>query len=231
MALPKRFAYVANPLGIIIFSCLVIFSACVSTPTLSREEWLSMTNRTYEGVTKEQAISAAERLLRLADGNDFMIAHNDDGFIATRNWTVYLVLSGAAGTDSWFIRAVENANGGTRITVNVSTQAAGMGAVVTGPNSAAPVTTPAVVGAVNGTAIYDVFWARMDYLLGRRKIWMTCTAANQKVADGLVWGDNSPLCNGFNMKDDVPEGARIREDMTPEQERKWKEELIRQNSY
>ena len=217
--------------GIVVVLCSLLFASCVTQPVLSREEWLSMTNRTYEGVTKEQAISAAERLLRLADGNDFMIAHHDDGFSATRNWTVYLVLSGAAGTDSWSIRAVENGNAETRISVNVSTQVAGMGAVATGPNSVAPVTSPAMVGAVNGTAIYDVFWARMDYLLGRRKIWMTCTVANQRVSDGLVWGDNSALCNGFNVKDDVPQGAPIREDMTPEQERKWKEDLTRQNSY
>ena len=71
----------------------------------------------------------------------------------------------------------------------------------------------------------------MDYLLGRQRVWMTCTAANKKLSDGLVWGDNSVLCNAFNIKDDVPEGALTREPESPEMEKKKREELIRQNSY
>jgi hypothetical protein len=60
---------------------------------------------------------------------------------------------------------------------------------------------------------------------------MTCTAANQKVTDGLVWGDNSALCNEFNIKDNMPEGAITREPESPEIEKKRREEEIRQNSY
>ena len=40
----------------------------VVTPHLSREEWLAVTTRNYEGVTKEQVIEAAESVLRLAGG-------------------------------------------------------------------------------------------------------------------------------------------------------------------
>lgn len=117
-------------------------TACVSTPPLSRDAWLSMTNRTYEGVTKEQALTSAERLFRLADGNDFMIAHSDDGFIATRNWLVYLILAAAIGSDSWVVRAVENGGGGTRVSVSVCTQAGSVSGVVTGPNTVAPSQCP-----------------------------------------------------------------------------------------
>lgn len=211
--------------------CVLMLTACVSRPPISRDEWLSMTNRIYEGVTKEQTLTAAERLLRLADGNDFMIAHNDDGFIATRQWTVYLVLAAAIGTDSWVVRAVENGHGETRVSVSVSTQAGGIGAVATGSNTAAPLTMPAMGASVNGTAAYDVFWARMDYLLGRRQLWMDCRVTDGRVAKGLVWGDNSALCNVFNIKDDVPEGAMIHESESPEIEKKKREEQLRQNSY
>jgi len=216
---------------IVIILCCVALAGCVSQPVLSRDEWLNLTNRTYESVNKEQAIAAAEKLLRLADGNDFLIVHNDDGFVATRNWSVYLVLAASVGSDTWVVRTSEISNG-TRVSISVGTQMGSVTGVPTGGSTAAPFTTPTVAGGVNGTALYDVFWARMDYLLGRREIWMTCAAANRRISDGVVWGDNSALCNGFNVNDDVPKGARIREDMTPEQERKWREEeLIRQNSY
>jgi hypothetical protein len=203
---------------LILMLYFLTLTACVSTPTLSRDEWLSMTNRTYEGVTKEQAISAAERLMRLADGDDFMIAHSDDGFLATRIWSVYLVLAASVGTDSWMVRAVENRGSGTRVSVSVGTQVGSVSGVVTGPNTVAPLTTPSVGSPVNGTAVCDVFWARMDYLLGRRQFWMDCLEANERVGTRVVWGDNSALCNGFNIKDDVPEGG-----LSPDMEKKKRE--------
>ena len=117
----------------------------------------------------------------------------------------------AVGTDTWMIRAVENGHGGTRVSVGVGTQAGSVSGVVTGPNTAAPLTMPSIGGSVNGTAIYDLFWTRMDYILGRDQVWMTCSEADKKLYDHLVWGDNSALCNVFNIKDDVPEGAITRE--------------------
>lgn len=185
----------------------VMLSSCASKPPLSRDEWLRMTTRTYEGVTKEQVLAAAEQVLRLADGNDFMVAHSDEGFVASRNWSVYLVLAASFGTDVWQLRAAEYGTTGTKVSVSVSTQVGAVGAVATGPSTAAPMTTPSAGGAVNGTAVYEVFWARMDYLLGRSPVWMDCRAANHQVSTGVVWGDNSALCNSFNIKDDVPEGA------------------------
>lgn len=187
----------------------LILSSCASQPLLSRDEWLRMTTRTYEGVTKEQVLAAAERVLRLADGNDFMIAHSDEGFVASRNWLVYLVLTAAFGTDVWQLRAAEHEPTGTKVSVSVSTQTGAVGAVATSPSTAAPLTTPSAGSAVNGTAIYEVFWARMDYLLDRAPAWMDCREANRRVSIGIVWGDNSALCNSFNVKDDVPEGATL----------------------
>lgn len=195
---------------IVIVLLSVMLSSCVSArPPLSRDEWLRMTTRTYDNITKEQILAAAERVLRLADGNDFMVAHSDEGFVASRNWSVYLVLAASFGTDVWQLRAAEYGPAGTKVSVSVSTQVGAVGGVAAGPGAAAPMTTPAAGGAVNGPAVYEVFWARMDYLLGRSPVWMDCRAANHQVSTGVVWGDNSALCNSFNIKDDVPEGAAL----------------------
>ena len=45
----------------------------------------------------------------------------------------------------------------------------------------------------------------LDYLLDKRHSWMTCQEANERVKKGAVWGENSPLCNSFNMLDKAPE--------------------------
>jgi hypothetical protein len=56
-----------------------------------------------------------------------------------------------------------------------------------------------------GSAIYDVFWARMDYLLGKRADWITCAVANDRVKKKLVWDANDALCSAINMADRHPE--------------------------
>lgn len=64
-------------------------------------------------------------------------------------------------------------------------------------------TTPMAGTPVEGTAIYDVFWSRLDYLLGLRSDWMTCKMADEKVKEKIVWGANDAMCNSFNVKDNV----------------------------
>lgn len=48
---------------------------------------------------------------------------------------------------------------------------------------------------VNSTAIYDLFWGRMDYLLGRRDEWMTCDEAKARREAGLTYGLLESLCS------------------------------------
>ena len=183
---------------------LVLLAGCAAPPQLSREEALKITSRTYDNTPKEKVIAAAERLLRLADGSDFVIQHVDEGFSASRPWGVYMVLAAVRGTDYWQFKAVQE-GGATRASVLISTQAQGQG-VSMAPSTGSWGTSmqPLQGSAVNGTAIYDVFWSRMDYLLGMRSDWMSCDQANARVQQKVVWGDNSALCNAFNMTDETP---------------------------
>lgn len=75
----------------------LLVGGCAEQQTLTREESLAMTTRFYSGVTKQQVIDAAERLFRLADGDDVSLVHHENGFHATRGlhwWDV-----GAAPVD------------------------------------------------------------------------------------------------------------------------------------
>jgi hypothetical protein len=138
---------------------------CATTrPQLSREEWLAVTSRTYDGVTKEQVLEAAERLFRLADGDDFVISHTEEGLYATRNWLVYLILAGAMGTDYWQLKAVPTPTG-VNVTVYATTQAGSVVPIAVTTGGWTATTTPMAGTPVIGTAIYDVFWSRMDWCI------------------------------------------------------------------
>lgn len=65
---------------------MAFLSGCATSKhqELTREEWLATTTRTYEGIDREKIIKAAERLFRLADGDDFRIAHYEEGLICPR---------------------------------------------------------------------------------------------------------------------------------------------------
>lgn len=171
---------------------------------LTREQWLTVTRHTFPGVTKDQAIVAAERVLKLADGDDVSVVHNEDGFVATRPWSVYLVLTAVFGLDTWGI-SVQSAETGSVVKLGVASQAQALMPVPTARGDASVGTMPGMGGfAVNGTAIYDLFWARMAYLLGQRDTWMSCAEADARVKAGTVWGTNEALCNSFNVKDETP---------------------------
>ena len=175
----------------------------METPTLTREEWLAVTSRTYENVTKDEALAATETLFDLADGDDFQISHAQDGLYASRNWVVYLIIGGATGTDYWKVDAIEVPDG-VQVSVQVNTQTQAIVPMATTGGDWTATTTGLAGSPVNGTAIYDVFWGRMDYLLGRSDEWMDCETAKRRVQEGLTWGINDALCSPFSVKDNLP---------------------------
>lgn len=184
---------------------LLLGGCATQHPPQSREDWLKTTTRTYSGVTKDQALTAAEKLLRLADGDDFALTYTADTVQATRSWSVYLVIAAAMGTDYWTIRA-DQVGDAVKVAVQVNTQSQSITPMPTTTSGTWTAGTMPMSGSpVMGTAIYDVFWARMDYLLGKADEWMTCEKANKRVSDGVTWGTNESLCNAFNMKDSLPE--------------------------
>jgi len=163
---------------------------------LTSDEWATVTSRTYTGVAREEILDAAEKLFRLADGDDFAIDRAGDGMTATRSWLAYTALTAASGSDTWKFD-VQPVGAGYTATVQVSTRVQPSG-VGPGPSG-----TPAADLPVDGTAL-DLFWSRMDYLLGMRPDWMDCRMADERQRQGAVWGSTEALCNSFNMKDQKP---------------------------
>lgn len=59
---------------------LAMLTGCATLPELTREEYLALVNRTYEGTSIEEGLAAAERLFRLADPGDVEFQHFENGF-------------------------------------------------------------------------------------------------------------------------------------------------------
>lgn len=183
---------------------LMLAGCAVQPPQMTRDEYLQVTQRTYEGKTPDDIYRAAEKLFVLSDGQDFKFFHTEDSMVASRPWSVYLVLAASMGVDTWTIRARE-VDSGTKVSAALNTS---MGSILPIPTTSGDMTAggmPSMAGNVPGTAIYDIFWSRMDYLLGKTDKWMTCKEADARVKSKVKWGTNEALCNSFNVKDAAPE--------------------------
>ncbi len=190
---------------LVVIFLTVIFGGCATTPKpqLSRDEQLQISSRVYENKSKEEVLAAAEKLFKLSDGDDYKFFHSESGFYATRNWSVYLVLAAARGTDYWTLTTNQTKEGtSATIQLNTQTQTITPTATTDGAWTASSSTMPGQ--PIEGTAIYDIFWSRMDYLLGKNKEWMSCKTSDKKVKDKIVWGSNEALCNSFNVLDLTP---------------------------
>lgn len=192
-----------------LFVLALLVGCAAKQPQMTRGEYLQTTQRHYENKTPEDVYAAAEKLFTLADGDDFKFFHAEDSMTASRQWSVYVILAATMGSDTWQVRA-RPADGGVSVSASLNTSAGGILPMPTTGGDMTAGGMPSMAGNVPGTAIYDVFWARMDYLLGKTDKWMTCEEANARIKAGTTWGPNDALCNSFNMKDAAPDGTRSR---------------------
>jgi len=183
--------------------CTALLTGCITPRApLSEAELEQVLTRAYSGRSGQEVMAAATRLWRLADGDDFRIKPGDNRLVAERDWVFYSQMVRIVGDDTWTL-TVSEADGTTTarlslLTYKRSTTVSSFGMTPTTQ------TTPRIGGPVKGTAIYDLFWARMDHLLGVRADWMTCAEAEARVSAGTTWGNKDALCAGYSFTDAAP---------------------------
>lgn len=189
------------------FAALLLCTACLTgcvtpRPPMSEAELEQVLTRDYPGRTAQDVLAAATRLWRLADGDDFRITPGDNSLVAERDWVFYSQMVRIVGDDSWTLTVSETGGGAKArlllLTYRRSTTVSSFGMTPTTQ------TTPRIGGPVKGTAIYDLFWARMDHLLGVRPDWMTCAEAEARASAGTTWGNKDALCAGYSFTDAAP---------------------------
>jgi len=158
----------------------------------------SMT-RTYKGFTSEQLIAAAENTLKHSDKDYSITSRRKDGFFASRSWAFFFFPFTGFQKDVWHIQAEGNKitakawNGGTQILTPCCIFTPGM--------------NPSLSGDIYflSPPLYDLFFDRLDYFLGRRSDWAPCAKVDKTKYQsiGRVFKDgNDPLC--FKVKSQDP---------------------------
>lgn len=174
-------------------------SACAAPPRPdNRAEWQDLHTRVISGVSPKEALRAAERVLKLADGEDFRFEYPESGLIARRAWMTYVVVAAVNGQDFWQISA-EKVEDGAKIKVRITRQATGSSATPTlnakgEVSGSAPFSQTMPGREVYWPGPYRLFWARLSYLLGQSKEWVTCSMAESRFPDAFNDADAGVLC-------------------------------------
>lgn len=182
-------------------------SGCATQQSMTRQESIDATQRTYEGVSESEFYQAAERLFKLSDEDDTRFSYQGENSMRVqRNWTIYLVLAASFGSHDWVIQT-EPTRDGVNGEVYASMNATGVTGAPTGGGGVSAITGPGMTNMINTPAIYGLFWARMDYLLGKSQDWPTCDDWEAKIDRGETYGLIEPLCLAMNTDDLVPDST------------------------
>lgn len=132
----------------------------------SHAAWEREATRVWEKETKARVIAAAEAVLKHSDPGDIVFEYRAGGFLARRRFSIFAVLATAEGEDRWNFAAAGNEEG-----ASASVRIIQRGTARSGNMSQSFRDNQTFVGT------FRLFWARVDYMLGRRGDWIGCEAA------------------------------------------------------
>lgn len=196
------------------FAAVVALSICgCATPhqIMDRDDYLAEAAREYPEADREQLIRAAEAVLIHSDPKDWEFRYTPTGFTGIRRYMVYAVLAMSQGQEKWQFATEPGSPGNVRAYLSVEESGVSTGGYVSTPYD----------NKMASIALYRLFWARVDYMLGRRSDWWSCgdaaahlrkTRTNEAAALSGLCGATS---EGANAPPPKPLGARTFPEMPP----------------
>ncbi|WP_114764290.1 hypothetical protein [Vibrio rhodolitus] len=187
---------------------VILLVGCASQrPDLSLEEWKL---REYKNHNKEEIIAAAREVIRLSDPSDVNFENTRDGFNATRTSLGYYVVANEIDAYA-FNFVVQEKDGVTRSRLEIEETEINQSLLTLG----LPVGKN---GKPDYPYVYDLFYARMAYLLGDKDEWHRCDDAVSRVSaryglpnDARKLGMAS-ICGKFS-DDNIPNSASKKVDL------------------
>ena len=158
---------------------------CATKPTFTEEQMRAAKTRTYKGISSEQVMQASEKLLKLVDEARFQFKRESSQLTASRSGEIYTgIYSGGAAnvTAVWLVKTQEK-DQSTVVTIEAGWKRKALSTGITS-NIKQP----------EGTAVYNLFFSRLDNLLGKSNEWMTCEGMNKAIEQGEEFGDIRMLC-------------------------------------
>lgn len=187
---------------LILVISLLLVAGCATQPSMSRADYLGMTTREYPDATAEQVFAAAEAMFEFSAPGTFQFAHHDTGMRATE--------TGMFALFSWSLN-VTKMQQGVRVQVGVTGPGVGGLAPTVGTGGAMGFgATPGGATPIVDRGVYEVFWTRLEYMLGKRASWMTCKQAREHPLGAAPGSAARPLCSTRLFSDPLPEGPVVR---------------------
>jgi hypothetical protein len=178
---------------------LLSLAACARPErTTSHADWMREATRSWSGETKARVIAAGEAVVKHSDPRDIQVEYSRQGFVARRKFFIYAVLATAQGEDRWSFHASENSEG-----ASAAVRVVQRGTAQVGRASERFRENQVYIGS------FRLFYARIDYLLGRRPDWINCSDAVAKLALPAEAPGLQGLCSLTHQGADAPPPARL----------------------
>jgi len=188
------------------------------------ERLAKMTERVYVDKRREDLLNAAIRLFDLTGGG-YAVTRTEDGLTAQRMWHPVEPGKGVPhdGSDTWILKvtAVRGCNelGGGFVVPVEADHVHGTTEPVCNPGGpgiklyvyhipeiysqglmpteclSAPLSKPATSRFTVTPALYELFFMRMDYLLGKSRNWPTCAGMREDVRNNVYYQDQFSTLN------------------------------------
>ena len=179
----------------------LVLSGCATTRAAPpKNDW---GNRTYSEAKKKEIIDAAKEVLRLIDPSKTKIVDTPEGFDAQRAKASYYVVESGLDLFKYKFTAIESENS-VKTTFDIDETISRASFKTLGM----PVTD---TGKPENRYVYDLFYSRLDYLLGKNEKWYTCKDAINKIPSGIEKSESiekiglSSFCGRF-VEDVIPSG-------------------------
>lgn len=158
---------------------------------MTSKERFRVSQKRYESISKKDLIEAARQVFVLMDQNDIKFENTTNGFIASRKWFMYKIIHASCGTDFWNFQVVEE---GDKLIASIR------------PSVRYGLIDSDQKGAlIQGTAIYQMFWKRLDFLLGRSLEWESCEMGLKKIKSMKTCGSLEHICDSLTLDDATPD--------------------------
>jgi hypothetical protein len=182
-----------------LFAMLLLLAGCAPAARVTNHaDWLKEATRSWPGETRARVIAAADAVVKHADPKDTSVEYNHHGFTARRKFLIYALIATATGTETWTFSSAENERGASA-TVRIIQR----GTAQAGSHSERFRENQVYLGSLR------LFYARIDYLLGRRPDWITCSEAQAKLALPEGAPGLQSLCSLTHQGRDAPPPARV----------------------